>query len=82
MGAHAEIVAYPQFYSAVVKLQRDNANTLSREKRKAVAMILLHEENDTTSTDEELSFMQRALKRQKIFREYNASRYLDSRFFW
>ena len=67
-------MAYLQFDSAVVKLQRNNANTSSREERKAVAMLLLHEENVTTITDEELSFVQRALKRQKMFREDNASR--------
>ena len=80
MGACAEIVAYPQFESDVVKFQRNGANTISTEERKSVAMLLLNEENDSPSTDEELSFVQRALKDQKILKEDYSSRYLDSRF--
>ena len=79
MGARSEILAHPQFESDAVKFQCNVANALCTEERKSVAMLLLDKEIDTPSTNEELSIVQRALKRQKILKEDSASRYLDSR---
>jgi len=79
LGADADIVAMPGFETALVKVQRGLASTLTDEEILAVAHLRSHElqEEQANEEDDGLSLAERALKRQRTDQERT---YVDTRF--
>ena len=80
LGSNATIVHCKDFESGVVKLQRGNAITLSREEKRAVAPLLLDSTERECDDLDELTIVERALKRQKTLHHDASNRYIDTRF--
>lgn len=80
LSSTADIVHCPWFESALVKVQRGMIAVLSIEEQVFMACF----ENESLSNDdvcdEELSFVERALKRQRCQREISPHKYMDTRF--
>ncbi len=61
----------------MVKLQRGNFDTFSREEQRAVSLLSLRNEAEDTET---LSFVEHAQKRLKLYHEDLSKRYQHTRF--
>ena len=72
--------------TAVIKIQANKESTLSIHEKRAVEQLLLpaasHAESGETAVDEDaqLSFADRALKRQRVEEKKECSKYINSRF--
>ena len=80
LTSFASIVHSPVFKAAVVKLQLCNQGALSREERAVVKNFELQRELPVEDGREDLSFAQRALKRQKVNADDFGTKYMDLRF--
>lgn len=80
LSSSASIVHSTFFESAIVKIQRDNAATLSREESCTVSKLWVQDSRKVSDVDEGLSFAQRALKRQKVVETGVDGHYMDTRF--
>ena len=76
----ARIVRYPKFESGIVKIQRGSVNELSDSERELISSLLLEEEANDYEDEVDLTFAQRATKRQKLTHQCRNGNYMDSRF--
>ena len=78
--ANAKIVYFPEFESALVKLEQGNANKLSNEELRSIMPLLLWEGTGGREDCAGMNFAERALKRQRLTQVDDFSRYMDSQF--
>ncbi|KAH9143603.1 hypothetical protein AeRB84_012396 [Aphanomyces euteiches] len=65
ISANGEIVQYPEFETAVVKVQMGNISALTPAERRSVAHLQSGGPSGDGEDDERLSLFERAVKRQK-----------------
>ena len=73
LGADASIIHYKALETAIVKIQSNKEGTLTKVEKQAVSKLLLCQEGEQVGSigydgedDTQLSFAERALKRQRI----------------
>ena len=76
----AGIVLCPNIGSAIVKIQRKNANALSREEAMSVSKLLFKEIAPHIIDEEGQSFAQRASERQKYIINASVDKYMETYF--
>eukprot|EP00731_Ephydatia_muelleri_P013975 Em0007g1285a len=86
LGHDADIIHSKDLETAVIKIQANKESTLSIQEKRAVEQLLLpaasHAESGETVVDEDaqLSFADRALKRQRVEEKKECSKYINTRF--
>ncbi len=80
LTSNASIVDCLFFESAVIKVQRGNALALSREEKNSIAQLKLTTKEENQAGEDELSFVERVLKRQKSTSASSAAIFMDTRF--
>lgn len=70
----------PYFESPVTKVQRGNILALYREEKNSIALLRLFRRLEAQADDEELSFVERILKRHKSPSESSAAVFMQTRF--
>ena len=86
LGHDADIIHSKDLETAVIKIQANKESTLSIHEKRAVEQLLLpaasHAESGETAVDEDaqLSFADRALKRQRVEEKKECSKYINTRF--
>jgi hAT family C-terminal dimerisation region len=91
LGAHSDIIHDKPLESAVLKIQSGKENTLTELEKGAVEQLLLPSlqvqddaggtgGNGAAGADAQLSFAERALKRQRVQETAEGSKYVNTRF--
>eukprot|EP00171_Calliarthron_tuberculosum_P001888 IDg1888t1 len=80
LTSSASIVHNPIFENAVVKVQLENCNALSREERLAMKSFELDTHREVDAYDDRLSFAQSALKRQRRSSSSHSVQYMNLKF--
>lgn len=80
LSSTANIVHCVWFESAIVKIQRGNSNALSREEQFFVSSFEVDGVCDIDEEPEGISFVERALKRQRTHMLGSTKKYIDTRF--
>lgn len=80
LSATAPIVHCPEFESGVVEVQRGSPNALTVEEQLCMKEFERECTTGYSADDHELSFVERALKRQKVAFNDSESKYVDLRY--
>ncbi len=80
LSSTAGIVHSFTFENAVEKLQRGNSSSILYEESEAVKSLKRESPTSFEIVNEDLSFAERALKRQRLINEESSDDYLDTRF--
>ena len=80
LSSTGNIVKYPGSESVIVRIQRDSVSALTRAEHSKLHGFIINGASESVKEDSQLSFVERALKRQRIPNQAYTDKYVDTRY--